>query len=97
MAFVIWGQFMDHDVGLTEVNDEETMPIKIPVCDPFMDAECSGNKTIPFKRSNFMPESKVRDQMNSITGWVDASQVYGSSEEVADRLRTFHMGQLKEG
>ena len=89
MAFVIWGQFMDHDVGLTEVNDEETMPIKIPVCDPFMDAECSGNKTIPFKRSNFMPESN--------TGWVDASQVYGSSEEVADRLRTFHMGQLKEG
>ena len=38
VAFVIWGQFIDHDVGLTEVNDHESMPIKIPKCDPFMDS-----------------------------------------------------------
>lgn len=53
-----------------------------------MDTECSGEKVIPFKRSLFMANVTVRDQMNSITGWLDASQVYGSSSEVGDRLRT---------
>lgn len=75
------------------------MPIRIPPCDPFMDADCSGNgeKTIPFKRSRFMKDVTPRDHVNSITGWVDGSNVYGSTEEVADRLRTFSAGQMKEG
>ena len=77
---MIWGQFLDHDVGLTEVNDKEEMPIKIPKCDPFMDVECSGDKKIPFKRSIFMQGHEIRDPMNSITGWVDGSQIYGSDD-----------------
>ena len=40
---------------------------------------------------------EVRDMMNSITGWVDASMVYGSSDEVANRLREFSLGRLKQG
>ena len=64
------------------------MPIAIPKCDPFMDTECSGDKVIPFKRSLFMANVTIRDQMNSVTGWLDGSQVYGSSSEVGDRLRT---------
>lgn len=35
--------------------------------------------------------------MNSITGWIDASSVYGSTEEVGRRLRSFKVGQLKYG
>ena len=27
MAFTIWGQFIDHDISLTEVNESETMDI----------------------------------------------------------------------
>lgn len=79
-AFVFWGQFLDHDLGLSETNSNETMPIHIPKCDPFMDLECDGTKTIPFKRSISMPDTTVRDQMNSVTGWNDASQVYGSTK-----------------
>lgn len=33
--------------------------------------------------------------MNSITHWVDGSNVYGSDEEVANRLRTFKDGKLR--
>ena len=61
-----------------------------------MDIECSGNKSIPFKRSNVM-EGEVRDMMNSITGWVDASMIYGSDEEVGNRLREFTLGRMKQG
>ena len=35
--------------------------------------------------------------MNSITGWVDASMIYGSDEVVAKRLREFTLGRLKQG
>lgn len=71
------------------------MSIKIPECDPYLDLNCTGDKTIPFKRSLFEFEKEngedvgVREQINSITAWLDASQVYGSDEEVAHRLRTF--------
>ena len=51
MFFTIWGQFVDHDLSLTEVNHEEKMNIEIPTCDEFMDLNCSGEKIIPFERS----------------------------------------------
>ena len=53
MTFVIWGQFLDHDISLTEVGTEE-MPIPIPECDEFMDKNCDGTYSIPFNRSHFV-------------------------------------------
>ena len=38
-----------------------------------------------------------RNQINSITAWLDASQIYGSSSEIGNRLRSFSLGMLKEG
>ena len=37
----------------------------------------------------------VREQMNVVTGYLDASNVYGSTPEVADALRTNYEGTLK--
>ena len=34
-------------------------------------------------------------KMNAITSFVDASQIYGSDDETARKLRTFSRGQLK--
>lgn len=70
------------------------MDIKIPKCDPYFDLECTGNKTISFKRSEYTGEYP-REHMNSITHWIDGSNVYGSDEEVANRLRSFKDGKLR--
>ncbi len=37
---------------------------------------------------------RQREQMNGITAFIDGSNVYGSDNETAARLRTFHNGQL---
>ena len=38
--------------------------------------------------------STVRQQLNEITAWIDASNVYGSDEERANELRSFKGGKL---
>ncbi len=35
MAFTIWGQFLDHDLDLTEAAKVEQLPIAVPPKDPF--------------------------------------------------------------
>ena len=37
MLFTIWGQFLDHDISLTQTVEGEDMNIHIPWCDEFMD------------------------------------------------------------
>ena len=54
----------------------------------------------PFIRSTFDPAtgtstSNPRQQVNVNTSYLDLSQVYGSTQVVADALRTFHGGLLK--
>ena len=39
---------------------------------------------------------KARQQINQITHYLDGSNVYGSSQEIADSLRTFSDGLLKQ-
>ena len=36
---------------------------------------------------------EIRQQMNMLTAWVDASQVYGSNMKKADQLRLYHKGE----
>ena len=89
-----WGQFLDHDIDLTETAEpEEALPIAIPLGDPFFDPTGSGNAVIEFSRSEFDPATgfdrgNPRQQLNRITHFIDASQVYGSDETRAVALRT---------
>ncbi len=88
-----WGQFLDHDIDLTDgVNPAELENIAIPAGDALFDPNNTGSAKIPFNRSLYDSESGTdntdpRQQLNEITGWIDASNVYGSDEERADALR----------
>ncbi|MGB5811852.1 MAG: peroxidase family protein, partial [Polyangiales bacterium] len=87
-----WGQFLDHDIDLTDAADPaEPAPIAVPRGDPFFDPGATGDETIPLNRSLYdqsIPEGEPRQQINEITHWVDASNVYGSDGARALALRT---------
>jgi hypothetical protein len=87
-----WGQFLDHDIDLTDAADPpEAEPIAVPTGDPFFDPASTGAEVIPFNRSLYdkaTGDVDPRQQMNEITHWVDASNVYGSEDERAAALRT---------
>lgn len=89
-----WGQFLDHDMDLTPTNPNETLQILADPNDPSQ----MGNQT--FDRSAFDPTtgtstSNPRQQITAVTAYLDLSQVYGSTDAIADALRTFSGGQLK--
>jgi len=95
----VFGQFIDHEIVLVGSNDEQAM-IVVPPCDPIFDPNCESATIIPMNRSKYMegtgltPENP-RQYANEITPFIDASAVYGSSEERAMWLRTFEDGKLK--
>jgi len=89
-----WGQFVDHDVDLTGgVDPAEPADIAVPLGDPFFDPDSTGVQVIEFNRSIYNADTGIstdtpRQQINEITAWVDASNVYGSDIERASALRT---------
>lgn len=88
----VWGQFIDHDMDLTPGGGAQ-FPIQVPAGDPI-----GGAGPLPFSRSAFdgktgTSASNPRQQVNNVTSFLDLSQVYGSTQTVADALRT-HVGGL---
>ena len=79
----------------------------IPITDP---TDILGPNAIPFHRSNYNPTTGTtailpapppaltrpnwREQINSVTSYIDASNVYGSDATRAAALRTFTDGKL---
>lgn len=101
-AFVyVWGQFIDHDLGLTtSASPSERFPIGVPAGDPSFDPSGTGVMTISMSRSNWDPAtgtatSNPRQQINSITSYIDGSNVYGSDATRAAALREFVGGRLR--
>ncbi len=97
-----WGQFLDHDLDLTDgVSPAQAADIDVPMGDPWFDPGHSGTVTIPLNRSIFDTATgdhalNPRQQINEITGWIDASNVYGSDLTRARALRTMDgTGMLK--
>jgi len=89
-----WGQFLDHDIDLTDgTAPPEPAPIAVPAGDAWFDPGSAGTAEIAFNRSLYDPgsgsdASNPRQQLNEITAWIDGSQVYGSDEMRAEALRT---------
>ena len=108
-----WGQFLDHDLDLAPEQSEEECPLEscevteeccpIPVVrNPDGDPTFGGQECLFFPRS--IPSCSFekgkhgpREQFNALTPYIDASNVYGSSEEVANALREFRGGRLLVG
>ena len=88
-----FGQFMDHDMDNTP-DGGASLPIAVAAGDPI------GPDPLPFTRSLTDPATgtgtgKPAQQITVVTAYFDLSQIYGSSQGVADALRTFTNGQMK--
>lgn len=97
-----WGQFLDHDLDLTGTAvPEEPFDIAVPIGDPLFDPEATGQAVIALDRSVYDPATGTapdnpRQQINEITAFIDASNVYGSNAVRAGALRTADdSGRLK--
>jgi len=93
-------QFIDHDITATEEGVDEPAPIEIPQGDPYFDPFGTGTQSITFTRvavaeGTGSNDQNPRQQVNTITAWMDASMVYGSDSERASWLRSFNSGKLK--
>ncbi|XP_078681743.1 myeloperoxidase-like [Branchiostoma floridae x Branchiostoma belcheri] len=102
-----FGQFLDHDITLTpnfqeeglicgcDSVDEHCFNINIPSDDP----DFTGSRCLGFARSRSCPNGGChmgrRQQLNQLTAFVDASNVYGSSEEEIEELRE-HAGKPEQ-
>ncbi|MEO8064457.1 MAG: peroxidase family protein [Pseudomonadota bacterium] len=96
-----WGQFLDHDMDLSETaNPAEPAHVPVPLGDPFFDPSGTGAAVIDFTRSAYdhtggTGPADPRQQTNVLSGWIDASNVYGSDSTRAAALRKFSGGLLR--
>ncbi|XP_046420206.1 uncharacterized protein LOC124179644 [Neodiprion fabricii] len=73
------------------------LPIEIPKNDEFYSR--FGSECMEFVRSMTVSREDCSlgpaEQINTVSSYLDASQLYGSDKETADRLRAFEGGRLK--
>ncbi|XP_014661442.1 PREDICTED: chorion peroxidase-like [Priapulus caudatus] len=78
-----------------------TPPSLLPIMVPRNDSWYSryGEICLSFSRSSLTPvellKLGVREQMNELTSYIDTSNIYGSTEEKAARLRLFRGGLMR--
>ncbi len=84
----VWGQFLDHTIGLREVGDEDLM-IGFDPTDPLEDFtnDLGGLATTRSAVADGTGTDSAREQVNTISSYIDAWAVYGGSEERLDWMR----------
>jgi len=75
----VWGQFLDHDMDLTPQDNTNHIDITIPAGDP---TKPEGSV---ISLTRFMLQDGTAK--NTVSGWIDGSQVYGSDTNTANSLR----------
>lgn len=83
-----WGQFLDHELDLIDEGGD-IVPVRVPEDDP----------RIEFRDTQMTFSRSARDRAGGLpnlhTAYVDASNVYGTTAEQAEELRTLQDGYLK--
>jgi hypothetical protein len=85
----VWGQFIDHDFGLRDEEAAERVPIAFNNDDP-LEAFTNDLRSIAFSRTPAAPgtgDRSSRQQINTISSFIDASSVYGTTKRRLDWLR----------
>lgn len=85
----IWGQFVDHEIGLRDATPGEDAPIPFDPNDP-LERYRNDLGLIGFHRTPAAPDTGTdspREQINQITSFLDASPLYGTSPIRLDWLR----------
>jgi hypothetical protein len=85
-----WGQFMDHDFGLRDETAAESGPIAWTASDPLEAFRTNDFGAIDFARTPAAPGTGVttpRQQINTISSYIDGSNVYGTTSARLDWLR----------
>lgn len=87
--FTMFGQMVVLDMVKTGSNETDLLPIPVPRGDFAFDSAATGNKTIPFKRSNYVLDSKThsRSALNSNTHFFDGESIYGFNDEYSRAVR----------
>ena len=85
----VWGQFLDHDFGLRDERPAENAAIAFDAADP-LEAFTNDFGAIGFARTPAAPGTGVttpRQQVNTISSYIDASNVYGVDAKRLEWLR----------
>jgi hypothetical protein len=88
----VWGQFLDHTFGL-RLEDDQEAPIPFEANDPLEEFR-NDVGSIRFARSaaaDGTGQESVREQVNTVSSYIDAFAVYGGT---ADRLDWLRVGPL---
>lgn len=111
--FMQWGQFLDHDLDIAPVFEsldcgcnytEMCSPIRVKPDDAVFGVKTPHRgeclefvRSVPACQCDSPSHTLARNQINDITSYIDASNVYGSSDELAGMLRLQKGGLLKNG
>ena len=91
----LFGQFLGHDISYTSI-ETGAAPFRLEI--PADDAYYDQSDVMEVSRSAALPNTGTqgvpRQYQNEVTSFIDASMVYGSTQERADWLRTFEGGKL---
>jgi len=80
-----WGQFIDHDINLTLSDGVNHIDIAVPSGDPVLSGSISMTRSVIDPLTGVA--GKPATTTNNVTGWLDASMVYGSDATTAASLR----------
>ena len=85
----VWGQFMDHDFGLRDETPGESAPLTFNANDP-LEGFTNDFGVMGFTRTPAAPgtgTSSARQHVNTLSSFIDASNVYGVTSARLEWLR----------